>query len=463
VKIMSFFRNRDQYARRKADVQWRGPGPGLMHQPRRILFISGSIGLGHAGRDLAIAEQLRRRRPGLEIDWLAGQPAIRMIEEAGESILPEAAAFQETGSAEDSAEGFSLNLTRYATRALSVWARAARAVLNVTQRGSYDLVVGDETYEVAIAFALCPRLKKLPWVIIYDFFGLDAMTSNPLERAMVRALNHIWCGGRRGKPPPFDLTLFAGEPEDVPDTALGWRLPNARAYVRRHFDFTGYALGFDPATYTHRHNLRKTLGYNEHPLIVCSVGGTAVGADLLRRCVAAYPRIRARVANAHMVVVCGPRIDPTTIRAPTGVEVRGYVPRLYEHFAACDVAVVQGGGTSTLELTALRRPFLYFPLDGHAEQNLIVAKRLARHGAGSHQVYSQTTPAVLADAIVSQLGRKPIWPPINTDGARSAAALIDQMLQTAKPGNVRRANAPLAASKRTREPPPSTRRSYSQS
>lgn len=83
-----------------------------------------------------------------------------------------------------------------------------------------------------------------------------------------------------------------------------------------------------------------------------------------------------------MVVVCGPRIDPTTIDAPPGVDVRGYVPRLYEHFAACDVAVVHGGGTSTLELTALRRPFVYFPLEGHAEQTLVVAKRLAREGAG---------------------------------------------------------------------------------
>jgi len=114
------------------------------------------------------------------------------------------------------------------------------------------------------------------------------------------------------------------------------------------------------------------------------------------------------------------------------VQVHGYVPRLYEHFAACDVAVVQGGSTSTLELTALRRPFLYFPLEGHAEQNLVVAKRLARQGAGSQRVYSQTTPAALADAIVSQLGRKPTWPPIRANGARRAAELIDRLL-TAEP------------------------------
>jgi predicted glycosyltransferase len=412
---------------------------------RRILFISDSIGLGHARRDLAIAEQLRARRPSLEIDWLAGHPATRLIEEAGESILPESAAFEETGFAEDSAEEFSLNITRYATHALGAWARAARAALGVTRRRAYDLVVGDETYELTIAFTLLPRLKKLPWVIIYDFFGLDAMTRNPLEHGMVHALNRLWCGGSRGKPPPFDLTLFVGEPDDVPDRALGWRLPNARDYARRHFEFTGYALGFDPSAYTDRHNLRVALGYGEDPLVVCSVGGTAVGADLLRRCVAAYPSIRARVASARMVLVCGPRIDPTTIDALPGVDVRGYVPRLYEHFAACDVAVVQGGGTSTLELTALRRPFVYFPLEGHAEQTLVVAKRLARQRAGCERLYSQTTPTELADAIVSQLGRKPTWPPVRADGASRAAELIDRLLQTREAVDDRRANGTRAS------------------
>jgi len=91
--------------------------------------------------------------------------------------------------------------------------------------------------------------------------------------------------------------------------------------------------------------VREALGYDdERPLVVCSVGGTSVGADLLRLCVASYPHIQDSVGDVRMVVVCGPRIDPASIEVPSGVEVRGYVPRLYEHLAACDVAVVQGGG-----------------------------------------------------------------------------------------------------------------------
>ena len=254
------------------------------------------------------------------------------------------------------------------------------------------------------------------------------MSRNPLERLIVYRGNWLWGGDPRGKPPTQeDLTLFIGEPEDVPDKPFGFLLPNRREYARRYYHFVGYAFPFDPADYSDKEKVRAALGYDEEcPLVVCSVGGTSVGADLLRLCVASYPHIQERVRDVRMVVVCGPRIDPASIEVPSGVEVRGYVPRLYEHLGACDVAVVQGGGTTTLELTALRRPFIYFPLEGHFEQNLVVAKRLARHGAGERLLYSRTTPEALAEAVVWQLGREASWPEIPTDGARQAAKLINR-------------------------------------
>jgi hypothetical protein len=54
----------------------------------RVLFISGSIGLGHAGRDVAVARALRALNPSVEISWLACDPARRLIADAGETLLP---------------------------------------------------------------------------------------------------------------------------------------------------------------------------------------------------------------------------------------------------------------------------------------------------------------------------------------------------------------------------------------
>jgi predicted glycosyltransferase len=398
----------------------------------RVLFISGSIGLGHAARDLAIARGLRELNPAIEIAWLAGDPARRLIEQAGERVLPESDMLDETALAEEAADGFSLNLLTYVARAGPAWKRSVAAFRQVTARYAYDVLVGDEAYEVAGALAKHPELRMAPFALIYDFVGLDAASRHPAEQLTAYAVNRSWGGGFRRRPPKQDLVLFVGEPEDIPDRRFGPLLANRREYARRHYRFLGYIFGFDPADYADRPRLRAALGYDDRPLIVCTVGGTAVGADLLRLCAAAYPHIEARLPDARMVLVCGPRIDPTTVAAPPGVEVRGYVQRLYEHLAACDVAVVQGGGTTTLELTALRRPFLYFPLENHFEQNRVVAARLARHRAGERRLYSRTTPLALAEAIVAQLGRAPTWPPVATDGALRAAELIQRLAATAE-------------------------------
>ena len=83
---------------------------------------------------------------------------------------------------------------------------------------------------------------------------------------------------------------------------------------------------------------------------------------------------------------------------------RGYVPDLYRHLAACDIAVVQGGLTTCMELTAAGTPFVYVPLRHHFEQNFHVRHRLERYGAGRRMDYADAVdPDVLAKIIVDEM------------------------------------------------------------
>jgi UDP-N-acetylglucosamine:LPS N-acetylglucosamine transferase len=79
-------------------------------------------------------------------------------------------------------------------------------------------------------------------------------------------------------------------------------------------------------------------------------------------------------------------------------------------------------------LTALRRPFLYFPLARHCEQQIHVAGRLARHKAGVKMVYSQTTPEILAGKVIANLDKNAEYLPIPVQGAQEAARLIGELL-----------------------------------
>jgi UDP:flavonoid glycosyltransferase YjiC (YdhE family) len=110
------------------------------------------------------------------------------------------------------------------------------------------------------------------------------------------------------------------------------------------------------------------------------------------------------------------------------VEVRPFVPVLYRHLAACDLAVVQGGLTTTMELAAARRPFLYFPLRDHFEQNRHVRHRLERYGAGRYMSYDDSPPEVIAEAIATELDRTVDYVPVASDGAARAAALIAPLI-----------------------------------
>jgi spore coat polysaccharide biosynthesis predicted glycosyltransferase SpsG len=396
---------------------------------KRVLYISGSFGLGHIYRDLAIARELRNENPEVEIGWIAAHPANMVLKDEGEGLLPESDLYAcDSDPAEYAARGVRLNILDYLQNARRHWAQNVEVYRQVMEREHFDLVIGDETYEIAVALLDKPEIKKAPFVMIYDFVGLDATTRNPLEWIGIYVWNRIWARDRQLHSPARDLAIFVGEFEDIPDRAFGPLLPNRREYARSYYNAVGYILPFDPAQYADRADIRERLGYGKEPLVICSIGGTAIGRELLELCGRAYPIITEQIPNLRMILVCGPRLSTKSIDVPEGVEVTGFVPALHQQLAACDLAIVQGGGTVTLELTALKRPFLFFPREGDFEQGIAVAGRLARHGAGVRMSYSRTTPETLAEAVIANLGKDVSYPPIRVDGAHTAARLISQLL-----------------------------------
>jgi len=395
---------------------------------RKVLYISGSLGLGHITRDLAIANELRKLNSDIKISWVAAHPASKLIEEAGEHLLPEAAQYSNDNiPAEKAAKGLQLNLLKYLTKASKEWKNNMELFNRITNEENYDIIIGDETYEIIVGFQKNPSQKKAPFVMIFDFIGLDVMTNNPADWLGTYIWNRVWSKDYKyGRTPVFDLGLFVGQEEDVPDKRFGPMLPNRREWAKELLHFTGYIFLFNPKDYEDKAKIRAKLNYGKETLIICSIGGTSIGRELLKLCGKAFPIIKEEIHDLRMILVCGPRITADSLSVLPGIEIREYVPALYEHFAACDLAIVQGGATSTLELTALRKPFLFFPIEGHFEQAQ-VAERLARYKAGVQMLYSQTTPESLAEKAISILGKEVSYSAIPTDGAKRAAHLISRL------------------------------------
>jgi predicted glycosyltransferase len=395
--------------------------------PRRILYVSWQAGMGHITRDVAIARELRRLDPGVDISWLAHPLATKTLQHAGQTLLPESASsadYNEVGK--KALEGFNLNLMTYVAVSQKANQKNVALFKQVINTYPFDLVIGDESYEVVGAMQKGEVTLPYPMVLVEDFVAMRAMTLNPLERlgiyqgnrSLVAEISHLAKSITR---------LFVGEPEDIPDHKMGFLLPNQREFAKKHYHFLGHIIRFNPADYADKAQVRARLGYGTEPLLVCATGGTRAGAEMLALCGKAYPLLKQELPDLHMVCICGELYGGTPPELPPEVEFHNLLLDIYEHYAASDMAVVVGGGTTTIELTALRVPFIFFPLEKQFDQQYI-ADRQARLGAGIELRYYRTTPQLLAMTIMAHIGKPVHWKPVSMDGAQKAAKFINAIL-----------------------------------
>jgi len=402
------------------------------NRPRRVLYLSSPIGLGHSRRDIAIADELRSLRPGLQVDWLAQHPLTRLLDERGERIHPASrhlaseAAHIDAESAEHDLHAF-----QAIRRMDEILVNNFMVFAELSEREPYDAWVGDEAWELDHFLHENPELKRAPYVWLTDFVGwLPMPDGGPAEAALTADYNAEMVEQIDRYPRLRDRALFVGNPDDIVPDAFGPGMPAIRDWTERHFAFSGYITGFDPGPLVEgREELRRELGYApDERVVIVTVGGSGVGETLLRRVIDAYPDAARRIDGLRMIAVAGPRIDPAALGAPAGVEVRAFVPDLYRHLVACDLAVVQGGLTTTMELAAAGRPFLYFPLANHFEQRRHVRHRLDRYGAGRFMEFDEALPDVIGAAMAEEIDRPVPSRPVERNGAARAAALIAELI-----------------------------------
>ena len=398
---------------------------------KRVLYLSSPIGLGHGRRDIAITRELRKLHPDLQVDWLAQDPVTRLLEANGERIHPLSARLaSESRHIELESGEHDLHAFQAIRRMDEVLIANFMIFQDAVDEGGYDLVIADEAWDIDHYWHEHPELKKAALAWFTDFVGFLPMASGGEHEAFLTAdYNAEMIGHIERHPGVRDRAIFVGEPQDIIPRSFGKDLPAMRDWVPRHFDFAGYIIGEHPRSFGDREELRRLLGYrSEDRVCIVTVGGSGVGTHLIKRILQSYPMARARLPELRMIVVAGPRIDLQSFKTPAGVELRAFVPNLDRHLAACDLALVQGGLTTCMELTAAGTPFIYFPLKNHFEQNFHVAHRLDRYGAGRRMEFATSTPDMIADAMVAVLQAQVRFKPVEADGAVRAARMLADLI-----------------------------------
>jgi len=404
-----------------------------MKRPRRALFISSPIGLGHVQRDLAIARELRKLQPDLAIDWFTVDPAARYLEREGERLHPitqrlanESRHFENVAGEHDLQAFFALRTMD------EIMSHNFMTFVDLIEAEHYDIVIGDEAWDVDHYYHENPELKRQPYVFLTDFVGCLPMEEGNEREAVLCADRNADDIERVARYPYLrDAAIFVGNREDVTEQSFGPGLPVIRDWTDRNFCYCGYCLPFDPHALADTERLRAQHGYrSDEKVAIAAVGGTSAGRHLLQRIAAAFPRMKRELPELRLILVTGPRLSTDEFKPQPGLEVRPYVHNLYEHLACCDLALVQGGLSTTMELVATRRPFLSFPLQRHFEQCVHVRQRLANYAADRSMDYALTLdPEQLAQRALAAMHEPVRYRPVETDGAARAALRIAQVLE----------------------------------
>jgi pimeloyl-ACP methyl ester carboxylesterase/predicted glycosyltransferase len=413
-------------------IRW----PRALQRPRRALFVSSPIGLGHAQRDLAIANELRDLLPDLQIDWLAQSPVTELLQERGEHIHPMS----------DRLAGESEHIESWTSRehTLNVFMSIRDmdeilltnffVFLDAVRETPYDVWICDEAWDVDHFLFENPELKTASYVWLTDVVGYlpgNDRTTTGWEQHVAADYNAELMEQIDRYPALRDRSFYIGELDDLPELPLGPDLPMIPEWTKRTHEFTGYIRYFDPDALPDPMVLRRQLDLpKDGRIAVASSGGTSVGNALLGWIIESWPVIQSEMSDLKLVVAGGPRVDLADLPQVTGVEYRGYVPRLYELFAAADVALVQGGLSTTMELVTLGKPFLYFPLQQHYEQQHHVAHRLERYGVPDWAKiqFPDATPELITSRMRRALVEPTRYRPIEADGARRVAERIASLV-----------------------------------
>ncbi len=208
----------------------------------------------------------------------------------------------------------------------------------------------------------------------------------------------------------FDLVLVHGDPDLFPLSASF----SAAEEIEDKIRYTGM-VG------PHRSSLERSGDSYD---IVVSVGGGAVGADLLRAALDARPL--SAFAEARWLLLTGPNLrEELPSRPPEGVTIKAFEPDLPAVLARARVSVSQAGYNTLADLAAARCPAVLVPFarDGETEQSQRAALFHAR-GWAVMLPEDDLDPLSLAAAIGRASSPPDAWPRLALGGAEATAAML---------------------------------------
>ncbi|HSD05494.1 MAG TPA: glycosyltransferase [Nitrosopumilaceae archaeon] len=286
-----------------------------------VAFFSSPIGLGHATRDVAIAQCLDHTR----IKFVSGEGAYALFSDCG---------FQAENAYRppffEIKNGNLKNPLRWLFRYYSYYKECKTISSKIIEDENPRLVVSDEDF-ASLGIA---QEKKMKTVLITDVLktsfvkGIGSMIEKKMNHSMMNMIQKC------------DLVIL---PENGPSEG---NIMRVGSIVRK--------------TNHSREELRKKFSFNRKTILV-SIGGTSSGQFLIERAMHVFKELHL---DADMFIVSGPslKISDSQIRN------LGFVNNLHEFIYASDLIISLAGKSTIDEAKYFGTPGIFIPIKGHFEQ-----------------------------------------------------------------------------------------------
>ena len=336
-----------------------------------VTFFASPIGLGHASRDIAIAQHLAD-----SVEFVTGEAAARLIGNYGypvHDVYRPVKFAVESGKLQDS--------FRWLMDYYSYYKKCKEIAREILNSGTESLVVSDEDF-ASISVAQESRRRRILVTDITETHFTKGMVSI-IEKRMNRAMQDM---------------IRSCDRVIIPDTGQDRdNIVHVGPIVR--------AAGGS------REELRRKFGFTRKTILASS-GGTNAGKFLIEQTIEACKKLSR--LDAELVVVPGPSLQ---LDSSSGYRNLGFVDNLHDLVFASDLVISLAGRSTMDESIAFGTPGIFIPIKGHFEQE----HGAARLGYTYEDVFRLAT---LIEEKISQ-GRAA---EAKADGAAKAAEIISSYL-----------------------------------
>jgi len=370
---------------------------------QKVLFFTSPIGLGHATRDIAIAEKLKHIVKD-EILFISGGAAYDLISKEGFQALN---LYRPPPFTVDS--GKLRNSFVWLMKYIIYYKRSKKIAEEVIRKDvhKYPLIVSDEDF-ASIAVSQNTILSKS--VLIYDMVEPTAsghgITSNYYNNNFENNVGE---------------THFASGFLHIFEKKMNRSMRNLinkcdKVIIPDFGDNSANLVFVGPIVRevkSDRKSLRNNLGFTRKTILVCA-GGTDAGRHLIQKSLEAYGNLKKRL-DVDLILVPGPNLE---LNDSDDFYNLGFVDNLHEYIYASDLVISLAGRSTIDECTVYGTPGIFIPIKNHFEQE----QNAIRLG------YKYEDISKLESLIEEKLGMNHQNPILDSRGAEVTAKIISELL-----------------------------------